>query len=456
MILNHIEIQNYRCFKSIKFDLKPDLNVFVGGNGSGKSSLLDAIRVLLAPILSRLPFEKRPTVPGLTPQDIRLTEEDRSEPYTFLQARGGIIEGSHVQEWAWDRIKHRDTAKGTKEQAPRGRRDTKGLYSYVDSLIEAHNQKELYQLPVFAHYGTNRAVDVPHNRMRSKEMPRTFRRLVGLENALESKSDFRRAVSWFDMLEQREFREKRDNDPPEAALSLTAVRRAIEQMIPRVQNPRIDSKTGRFAVDSVDTSGARIRLHLEQLSDGYQVMLGVVMDFALRLSLANPPCSESDDVLATPAILIIDEIDLHLHPSWQQRVIPDLRRTFPNTQLILTTHSPQVLSTVDVSTIGVLGPPDGTTQLSGRQFQTRGVESAVVLAEIMGVDPVPDVPQVHWLSDYRALIETGREETEEGKALKAQLIVHFGEQHPLILECERLIRFTQFKRSRLTGDSQRA
>src|SRR5271157_3467329 len=117
-------------------------------------------------------------------------------------------------------------------------------------------------------------------------------------------------------------------------------------MIPEIRNPSIDGTTGRFAVNIMDPNGIAIRLHLDQLSDGYQVMLGVVMDFALRLALANPPEKPGDDVLASEAILSIDEVDLHLHPSWQQRVIPDLRRTFPNTQLILTTHSPQVATTV--------------------------------------------------------------------------------------------------------------
>ena len=432
MILNHIEIQNYRCFKSIKFDLKPDLNVFVGGNGSGKSSLLDAIRVLLAPILTRLPFEGRPKHPGLTTEDIRLTEEDRSEPYTFLQAHGGIKEGSRNQEWAWDRIKHRDTATGTKEQAPRGRRDTKGLNSYVDSLIEAHNQNEPYRLPVFAHYGTNRAADVHQNRAHPKSTPKVFRRLDGLDDALESKSDFLWAVSRFDLLEQREFREKRDNDPPEAALSLTAVRRAIEQMIPRVQNPRIDSKTERFAVDSVDTSGAKIRLHLEQLSDGYQVMLGVVMDFALRLSLANPPGSGSDDVLATPAILIIDEIDLHLHPSWQQRVIPDLRRTFPNTQLILTTHSPQVATTVKSESLRILKEGELFSAPAG----TDGAEAERMLEDVFQVKPRPDLPPAQKLADYLQLVDQRKWDTEEAQKLRQELDLWSQGEEPMLVEAD--------------------
>jgi predicted ATP-binding protein involved in virulence len=150
----------------------------------------------------------------------------------------------------------------------------------------------------------------------------------------------------------------------------------------------------------------------------------------------------------TPGILLIDEVDLHLHPEWQQSIIRMLGAAFPHLQLVVSTHSPQVLSTVDVSAIRVVRFLNGSVQVSTPQFQTKGVESADVLAFIMGVDPVPKVPEAKWLSDYRALIEEGQLDGEAATILKKRLLAHFGPQHPLMLECDRLIRFSQFKRRR--------
>ena len=391
--------------------------------------MLTAICTGLAPLLSRLPFEKRPKLPSIAPSDIRLTGSDQSAPFSHLVVTAQMNGNGQVD---WDRTKFRDSSKATKEAAPKRRHETKQLYSTIDAIIDAHNAGRAYKLPVFALYSTNRAVDVPHNRMQRRVMPKVFRRLMGLENALETKTDFRRAVGFFDLLEQRELREQRDNDSPEASRCLDAVRRAIVAMIPGVTNPRIDSKTGRFAVDSADPNGVPIRLHLDQLSDGYQVMLGVVMDFALRLALANPPSTPADDVLQTEAIMIVDEVDLHLHPLWQQRVIPDLRRTFPNTQLILTTHSPQVATTVPSQSLMILKNGNVFTAPAG----TEGAEAERLLEDVFQVNPRPDLPMSRKLTEYLRLVDQGKWNDPEAIELRQQLDRWSQGQEPMLLEAD--------------------
>jgi predicted ATP-binding protein involved in virulence len=200
-------------------------------------------------------------------------------------------------------------------------------------------------------------------------------------------------------------------------------------MISNVTNPRIDGKTGRFAVDSKDPTGVDIRLHLDQLSDGYQVMLGVVMDFALRLALANPPAKSDDEVLQTEAIMIVDEIELHLHPLWQQRVIPDLQRTFPNTQFILTTHSPQVATTVPSPSLRILK--------NGRLFEvpagTEGAEAERLLVDVFGAPTrSPHVDEPGWLRRYMELVDAGQHESKEAVDLRAKLDTWSQGNEPLL------------------------
>lgn len=429
MFLEFIKLSNFRCFESLTIPLDRHLNVVVGGNGAGKTTILDIVALTLAPILTRLPFEKRAKVPTMVPSDIRLTAEDRAAPFIHLSAAG---QADGFGPIVWDRTRFRDKSPATKEGAPPRRKELGEVQAYVDRITDAHNSSEPYRLPVFAYYGTNRAVDVPHYRLQKRVTPKRFRRLAGLENALETKTDFRRALGWFDFFEQRELREQRDRVIGGPLPALESVRRAISSMIPQIHNPRIDGATGRFAVDAKDPGGNTIRLHLDQLSDGYQVMLGVVMDFALRLALANPPEVTADDPLATEAILIIDEVDLHLHPSWQQRVIPDLRRTFPNTQLVVSTHSPQVATTVPSPNLNILAG----AQLFSSPPGTEGAEAQRLLEDVFGVKPRPDVPLTHELDEYLRLVDARRWDSPRAKALRKKLDEWSRGQEPRLLQAD--------------------
>lgn len=425
MKLKSLRLLNFRSFGDLPIQFDDRLTVFVGSNGSGKTSILDALALALAPVLTRLPFEKRSKVPSIAPSDIRQTGDSLQAPFSRITATAFTVGSDPI---SWDRTKLRDQSPSTKKEVPHSKKDLKELYSYVDIITDAHNQQRPYTLPVFAFYGTNRAVNVPHYRLQKRTSPRYFSRLAGLDEALETKSDFRRAVAWFDSLEQRELREARDKGLTGFVLpSLEAVREAIKRTIPGIESPRIDSATGRFAVNTKDPTGTSIRLHLDQLSDGYQVVLGVVMDFALRLALAAPSEASAEEILDTEAILIIDEIDLHLHPTWQQRVIADFRAAFPRTQMIFTTHSPQVLTTIRKEHIRVLTHEKVTEETKDTwraeppKHSPLAQESADALAFVMNAHPRPPLPLLADLHAYEQLARAGKANTDEARVVLARL-----------------------------------
>jgi predicted ATP-binding protein involved in virulence len=150
---------------------------------------------------------------------------------------------------------------------------------------------------------------------------------------------------------------------------------------------------------------------------------------------------------------LIDEVDMHLHPAWRQVVLQGLRRAFPSIQFIVTTHSPQVLSTVPSHCIRMLGLRWNEqlqryqSVVEQPQIQTEGMPSADVLAVAMNTDPTPDVEPARQLSDYKALIQQDMEESEKARDLYARLLRHFGPGHPALRECEQLIRLQRFKRT---------
>jgi predicted ATP-binding protein involved in virulence len=179
-------------------------------------------------------------------------------------------------------------------------------------------------------------------------------------------------------------------------------------------------------------------------------MVALTADLAHRCASLNPDLRE-DAAAKTPGIVLIDEVDLHLHPSWQQRVVELLQSAFGAMQIVVTTHSPQVLSTVYSESVRIVRHHDADSSVEPVTFQTRGVESADVLAQIMGVDATPHVKEARDLQRLRGLIESGEAETAEGLALRQSLLKHFGESHPLMLDCARLERFVAFKRKQKTG-----
>jgi predicted ATP-binding protein involved in virulence len=183
---------------------------------------------------------------------------------------------------------------------------------------------------------------------------------------------------------------------------------------------------------------------LSRLSDGVRNTVALVADVAQRCVRLNPHLGE-EAALCTPGVLLIDEVDMHLHPGWQQQFVRLLQRAFPLLQLIVTTHSPQVLSTVDYESVRVITVDNGTATFRQPEFQTRGVESADVLARVMGVHSVPEVEEALWLSQYRALIQEDATETDDARRILKDLLEHFGGAHPVMHEISTLQRLQAFK-----------
>ena len=216
-----------------------------------------------------------------------------------------------------------------------------------------------------------------------RELPR----YAALVDALSARFNFRHFFEWFKAKEDEELRGQRYNSTA-ASRELQAVRTAIKSMIPVASQPRIEFGPLRFVVSIRSDSGIPENLTLDQIGGGYRVMLALVADLARRMAQGNP---HRDDPCACEAIVLIDEIDLHLHPAWQQRVLDDLLRTFPNTQFVVSTHSPQVLTSVKPERIVELSREDGTVVARHPEAAaTYGAEAGDVLSTVMGVRTRPE------------------------------------------------------------------
>lgn len=479
MRLSKITLRNFRCFEHLELNLHPRLTVLVGENGAGKTAVLDAIASALSPVMTYLSSaNQRLSGRGIQDGDFRVEEW----PQFGGKARWGMANITQLQVETFDGLAWdvwRASTKGKKPEQTIGQTELK---HYLQRIAESYATEHPSFTPVIAYYGDRRGnIGVPQ-RLRAAKQNYGYP-TAALIGALDSMSDFREMLAWFDQEEAAELRENKgvgDEDFVESP-TLAAVRTAIEELLGGAYSNPHFNRDHKFLLER-KSDGAY--LMVSQLSQGYQSMLALAMDFSRRLAIANPQLQygsvdfqrhfldllgDADQLLVesgyqdsvnpfqsalamgAPAIMLVDEIDLHLHPSWQQRVLDDLMRTFPLTQFIVTTHSPQVLTCVDASSIRrlcqAIDPETGAavSVIKPVTTQTRGVSNADLLARIMNVDPVPAVPEAQMLADYQALIQQNLHDSDDGQALRTQLVKHFGAEHPVMRECDRLIRLQGFK-----------
>ena len=210
---------------------------------------------------------------------------------------------------------------------------------------------------------------------------------------------------------------------------LQALQSAVDRFLPTYKDLRpADEKLSRLLINQ-----GGITLDVDQLSDGERGVVALVFDIARRLSQANPTL---DDPLSEGhAVVLIDEIDLHLHPKWQRQIVHKLTTTFPRCQFIATTHSPQVIGEVEHDRIHIIA--DGEVYSPTHSF---GVDSNRVLEEIMEANPRT--------RDIEGLLkkvsqEVGKQRYDKARELLAQLVGRLGEDDPEVTRIGTLLDFME-------------
>jgi predicted ATP-binding protein involved in virulence len=451
--LDRLSLHNFRCFSECTIGFHPHLTVLVAQNGSGKTAILEAVGISLGLFVDTIADTRQ--THGFDRSDVLLVYEQDGKMTPVLPTQFKASGESLGKPIEWKRSLNKWSRRiqtSTKDDI-----ELRTSAQVIRNIIEGHaksNKRQLYELseelplilPLVAFYGTGRLWSEHRLTEGKKVVEKTgVGRMSGYTDCLSSSSSFKGVVAWYEATMNAA------RDPRSTALP--AIKRP-EKLLAAVREATriVLEPTGWCVLDwdfenrllVVENTVDRSRLPLSALSDGIRNMIALVADIAYRCASLNPHLGE-DAARDTSGILLIDEIDMHLHPSWQQQVIGLLQKAFPSLQIIVSTHSPHVLSTVDRDSIRVIRVYGGIGRLETPLFQTRGVESADVLATIMGVDPVPQVEEARWLSDYRALIEEGELESPNALELREKIVNHFGIQHPVVLECDRLIRFQSFK-----------
>ncbi len=340
MEIKRLRLKNFRGFSELDCEFRPHINVFAGVNGSGKSSILDALNIMLSHAVARLRREGGQGA-SIKNEDIAEGCHEATISLTFQDSAFSDNGTDFSYDVVGTRSGHARASKSNFEQ----------LNSWSKSYRQARSTNSPVHYPILAHYRVNRAViDIPQ-RIRS---PYSDDQLGGYDDALSGHGNFREFFAWFRDQEDYENEERRNrNDRDYCDPMLHAVRSSIEKLLPGFRNIRVR----RRPKQALCAEKEGVTFELSQLSDGEKCYLALVGDIACRMArLCGGLGFPSSDILRTSGVVLIDELDLHLHPKWQRQAISRLPLAFPNVQFIVTTHSPQMLGVVLPQCIGLLSP----------------------------------------------------------------------------------------------------
>ena len=426
MYLEKLKLHNFRCYEKLEIDFNRQLTVLVGKNGSGKTTVLEAIAIALGTwfvgfnIVNAKGINKR-TDPLRKAYQIGATDDVQTQFPVEIEA-WGKIEESKDQILHWKRELYTPTGTMTTK-------DAKEIVEYAAEYQKAisEGRTDIY-LPMVAYYGTGRLWD--YHRQKRTDVFKVSSRTNGYIDCLDGTENVKLMMDWFQIMTINKYQRQEEN--LESNPELDTVYLAMEKCLTNLSGYsdvkiRYNMGTQELDVYYSEQDKQRMRIPLNQLSDGYKGMISLVADIAYRMATLNPQLGT--EVLSKgDGVVLIDEVDLHLHPAWQQKVIDNLMNIFPKVQFIVSTHAPAIISSVKTDKLRILSNKE--VCMTANQVYGKDVNS--VMKEIMGVNDRPDQFVELFEKFYRLLSE---KKYDEAGAVLDKLDEERGYHDPEIVKC---------------------
>lgn len=357
--INEITIKNYKFFSDEKtFYFQNRFSILIGDNSSGKTSFLDAIKASLKSLLSNMGNQRSRVEP--LPQRCRYIpnkgaksnkiEFDRTPIIRLNDVHQNIQEKSYPTQLQCYVKSKNDWTEWThekKEGSTRFRRikSTQAIDYAIDLYeLTQKNANEQVVLPMFAYYGIHRTYD-----KHSKNPQLTLTRTDGYTNCFDAQTSYSYFKEWFRTFEQ--------NPHILECFKKTILTCLESEHVTNIEYKKdieVDGKICKlddFIITRTTDAGEEHVL-MKNLSAGYKIVCSMVADMAYRCLQLNAPLNEADNPIErTYGLVLIDEIDMHLHPLWQRHIVRDLMQCFPKIQFIATTHSPFIVQSLHADQI---------------------------------------------------------------------------------------------------------
>lgn len=374
MELKSIQIKNFKGFKEKSFVFSKRFALIIGDNGTGKTSVLEALSVGLGGYLTGLD--------GVKARNI-LLDEVRRETIILGDASKNINEQFPVEitcsaKIDEDMIEWRRTLNGKSGKTTH--KYAKQVANYASNLQKTIRQgNNNVILPVIAYMSAARTWSQKKAKWEDPFQGENISRFTGYVDCLDAESNIKLFVRWLQKMQLILIQKNRPIG------ELNAVTEALRVFLQRLLDTTEDILIYYdFRKDEVMVDIGNDSLPLNMMSAGYQSVIGMVTDLAYRMALLNPQLRDKA-VIETPGVVLIDEIDLHIHPKWQWRIVNALKNTFPKIQFIATTHSPIIIASCEENELIYLYEKDGEIKnIQAKNPYGWLIED--VLTDIMGAD----------------------------------------------------------------------
>lgn len=457
MRIDKLSLLNFRCFRQLDITFDEHITILVAPNGAGKTTVLDAVRLALFPFIRGFDASLYVKDKSLTirTEDVRLVfrpealNMEMSSPAMITAT--GEWESGKTATWMLDK-------RG--EQPPHEDKMAAQLTRWGERLqkqVRDENNKQSVDLPLMLYLGTarlwyqERHYEPTDPDKLIYDIVRSYSRLTGYDDCLSATSNYKQFEQWYNWLwlSYREFQIRLlENSAVDLAegIRVDKIKESIE-VIQQAINCLTKDVTGWRDLEYSFSHNQQLvmnhpqhgKIPLSQLSDGLRNAVAMVADIAFRCVKLNPHLHD-EAALKTQGIVLIDEVDMFLHPAWQQQIIQSLRSAFPQIQFIVTTHSPQVISTVKRESVRVLEQDEKGNGLALiPPGATYGEPSNDVLHSVMDVDPQPPVKEKEDLKKLTELVDQGKYNKRETQQLMATLQDALGEHHPQLKRLQRSI-----------------
>ena len=391
MRLERIKVQNFKCFENLSISFNPKMNVLIGNNGVGKTTILEAAAVGIGSFFLGIDSISSTSIKKEHARIMTIKSGsimDRQPQYPVSITCEGEVNGQKIE---WGRQSNSESA-GTTYGASNS---IKKLAA--DLLNKVRQGSDNAVLPIIAYYGTDRL----WTQTQDSSDKALDNRLQGYTDCIPAKSNEKLMLKWFEKMTYIQLQE--GSIIPELQAVNNVIAESYIESGANVKDVKVifNVKSSRLEVSYYDEKNEYHNHPFSELSDGYRNTLSLIADIAYRMAVLNPQLL-ADVTKKTPGVVLIDEIDMHLHPIWQKNILRTLQNVFPLVQFIVTTHSPSVISSARAEELLILDGQD----CKPFNYEVYGKDVNSVLTEIMGTSERPNEITVKF-NTFEKLMDKG-------------------------------------------------
>ena len=411
MEFRKVDIQNFKRFKTCHLNFQSGINIILGGNGVGKTSILEALSISLSDYLNGISYVPKK---GIEAHQIRFDTHiqgdiSQSKEYFATTITSNIL---LEKEISIGEVSRRDNSSKS-----RTRYLGKGIASYAKRIC---NDKDSI-LPLIGYYSTKRLASPKKENYGVKSKNKLDDRVCAYIGCLNDTLDLKALKSWCLDMEMEAFHAEQPIKEYEMFKNIVASFMSKMNNTEALPNIYYSRKVKEMVYRE---NGEAIPINY--MSAGYQSLLWMVMDMAFRLAQANPSVNDYRDV---PGIVLIDEIDMHLHPAWQWRVLDALQEIFPKIQFIVATHSPIIISSAkNANLISLSGDEDIHYLPNAYAYSVDDILKTRQLSK-----SIPDELS-SMISCFDGKLNAGK--LNEAKQILVQMAEQFGSRNPSVVEAQ--------------------